>query len=125
HHRLWPRPEPARAGPGRRHPGRAAGRRGRRAVAFDDSVAAKLAAGAAFAAAGRPSPAGAGAMGDEVIRRRARDPPPAEPDEHDARVDLDPPSSLDLRAERVAHVVWCTGVRGDFGWVGPGLVGAR
>jgi putative flavoprotein involved in K+ transport len=60
-------------------------------VAFDDSVAANIAAGDAFAARAR-------AMVDEVIRRRGLDAPPAEPDEHDARVDLDPPSSLDLGA---------------------------
>jgi putative flavoprotein involved in K+ transport len=85
-------------------------------VAFDDSLAANIAAGDAFAARAR-------AMVDEVIRRRDLDAPPAEPDEHDAPVDLDPPSSLDLRAERVAGVVWCTGFGGDFGWLGPGLAG--
>jgi putative flavoprotein involved in K+ transport len=84
-------------------------------VAFDASVAANLAAGDAFAARAR-------AMVDETIRRRGLDAPPAEPDEHDAPVDLDPPSSLDLRAEDIGSVVWCTGFGGDFSWLGPDLV---
>jgi putative flavoprotein involved in K+ transport len=87
-------------------------------VAFDDCVAANIAAGDAFAARAR-------AMADEAIRRRGPDAPPAEPDEHDAPIDLDPPSSLDLRAERVGSVVWRTGFGGEFGWLGPGLVGAE
>jgi putative flavoprotein involved in K+ transport len=37
-------------------------------------------------------------------------------------VDLDPPSSLDLHAEEVASVVWCTGFSGDFSWLDPALV---
>ncbi|MET0476524.1 MAG: NAD(P)-binding domain-containing protein [Actinomycetota bacterium] len=86
-------------------------------VVFDDSVAANVAAGDAFAARAR-------AMVDELVRRRGLDAPPAAPDEHDAPVDLDPPSSLDLRAEEVGAVVWCTGFGGDFTWLGPTLVGA-
>jgi putative flavoprotein involved in K+ transport len=86
-------------------------------VAFDDSVAANVAAGDAFAARIR-------AMIDELIRRRGLDAPPAEPDEHDAHVDLDPPASLDLRAEQVDAVVWCTGFTGDFSWLDPALLGA-
>jgi putative flavoprotein involved in K+ transport len=86
-------------------------------VAFDDSLAANVAAGDAFAARLR-------AMADESIRRRGLDAPPAEPDEHDAPVDLDPPASLDLRAEQVAAVVWCTGFGGDFSFIDPALVTA-
>jgi putative flavoprotein involved in K+ transport len=86
-------------------------------VDFDDSVAANVAAGDAFAARAR-------AMVDEVIRRRGLDAPPAEPDEHDVHVDLDPPVSLDLRAEEVGSVVWCTGFGGDFSWLDPALAGA-
>ena len=86
-------------------------------VAFDDSVAANIAAGDAFAARAR-------AMVDEVIRRGGLDAPPAQPDEHDAHLDLDPPAALDLRAEEVAGVVWCTGFTGDFSWLDPALVGA-
>jgi putative flavoprotein involved in K+ transport len=84
-------------------------------VSFDDSVRANVAAGDAFAARAR-------AMIDESIRRRGLDAPPAEPDDHDAPVDLDPPMSLDLRAEEVGSVVWCTGFRGDFSWLDPFLV---
>jgi putative flavoprotein involved in K+ transport len=85
-------------------------------VVFNDSVAANVAAGDAFAARAR-------AMVDELVRRRGLDAPPAAPDEHDAPVGLDPPSSLDLRAEEVGAVVWCTGFGGDFTWLGPRLVG--
>jgi putative flavoprotein involved in K+ transport len=84
-------------------------------VAFDDSVRANVAAGDAFAARAR-------AMIDKLIRRRGLDAPPAEPDDHDAPVDLDPPMSLDLRAEEVGSVVWCTGFSGDFSWLDPALV---
>jgi putative flavoprotein involved in K+ transport len=87
-------------------------------VAFDDSLAANLAAGDAFAARLR-------ALADESIRRRGLDVPPAEPDEHDAPVDLDPPASLDLRAEEVGAVVWCTGFGGDFSFVDPAWVTAE
>jgi putative flavoprotein involved in K+ transport len=86
-------------------------------VGFDDSVAANVAAGDAFAARVR-------AMVDEAIRRRGLDAPPAEPDEHDTPADLDPPERLDLRAGEVAAVVWCTGFTGDFAWLDAGLVGA-
>ena len=70
-------------------------------VAFDGSVAANVAAGDAFATRVR-------SMIDELIRRRGLEAPPAEPDEHDAHVDLDPPATLDLRAEEAGAVVWCT-----------------
>jgi putative flavoprotein involved in K+ transport len=84
-------------------------------VSFDGSLAANVAAGDAFAARVR-------AMVDEIIRRRGLDAPPAELDDHDMPVDLDPPRSLDLRAEEVASVVWCTGFTGDFSWLDPALV---
>jgi putative flavoprotein involved in K+ transport len=87
-------------------------------VAFDDSLAANIAAGDAFAARLR-------ALADESIRRRGLDAPPAEPDEHDRPVDLDPPASLDLRAEQVAAVVWCTGFGGDFSYMDPALATAE
>jgi putative flavoprotein involved in K+ transport len=84
-------------------------------VSFDDSVQANIAAGDAFAARAR-------AMADDLIRRRGLDPPPAEPDDTDAPVQLDPPAALDLHAEEVGSVVWCTGFGGDFSWLDPALL---
>jgi putative flavoprotein involved in K+ transport len=84
-------------------------------VSFDDSVRVNVAAGDAFAARAR-------AMIDEIIGRQGLDAPPAEPDDHDAPVELDPPMSVDLRAEEVGSVVWCTGFSGDFSWLDPALV---
>jgi putative flavoprotein involved in K+ transport len=74
----------------------------RERIAFDSSAAANVDAGDAFAARVR-------AMVDELIARRGLDAPPAEPDPTDAPVALDPPEELDLRAEEVASVIWCTG----------------
>jgi putative flavoprotein involved in K+ transport len=84
-------------------------------VSFDDSVRVNVAAGDAFAVRAR-------AMIDEIIGRQGLDAPPAEPDDHDAPVELDPPMSVDLRAEEVGSVVWCTGFSGDFSWLDPALV---
>jgi putative flavoprotein involved in K+ transport len=85
-------------------------------VTFDDSVEANIAAGDAFAARVR-------ALVDQVIGRRGLDAPPAEPDDTDEPVDLHPPSTLDLGADEVAGVVWCTGFTGDFSWLDPVLAG--
>jgi putative flavoprotein involved in K+ transport len=86
-------------------------------VSFDGSAMANMAVGDAFAARVR-------AMIDQVIRSRGLDAPPAEPDDTDAPVGLDPPMSLDLRAEEVGSVVWCTGFTGDFSWLDPTMVDA-
>ncbi len=86
-------------------------------VTFDDSAAANVAAGDAFATRMR-------AMVDDLIARRGLDAPPAEPDPTDAPVELDPPAALDLGAEDIANVVWCTGFTGDFTWVDPALLDA-
>ena len=59
------------------------------------------------------------AMADAHIRRRGLEAPPAEPDEHDLPVDLDPATAVDLRAERVVGVVWCAGFDGDFSFLDP------
>jgi putative flavoprotein involved in K+ transport len=84
-------------------------------VTLAGSVEANVAAGDAFAARVK-------AMVDESIRRRGLDAPPAEADDTDAPVGLDPPTTLDLRAHEVASVVWCTGFTGDFSWLDPALV---
>jgi putative flavoprotein involved in K+ transport len=86
-------------------------------VGFDDSVAANIAAGDAFAARAR-------GMIDDLIRRRGLDAPPYEPDDTEGPVDLDPPRELDLRDHDVGSVVWCTGFTGDFSFLDPGLVDA-
>jgi putative flavoprotein involved in K+ transport len=84
-------------------------------VTFDDSAAANVAAGDAFAAKVR-------GMIDELIARRGLDAPPYEPDDTEAPVDLDPPRELDLRAEEVGSVVWCTGFTGAFSFLDPALL---
>jgi putative flavoprotein involved in K+ transport len=86
-------------------------------VAFDDSVIANVAAGDAFAARAR-------GMIDDLIARRGLDAPPYEPDDTEGPVDLDPTAALDLRADEVAAVVWCTGFTGDFSFMDAGLLGA-
>jgi putative flavoprotein involved in K+ transport len=84
-------------------------------VSFEDSAASNIAAGDAFAARART-------MVDDLIQRKGLDAPPAEPDEHDLPVELDPPAALDLG--EIGGVVWCTGFTGDFSWLDPALVGA-
>jgi putative flavoprotein involved in K+ transport len=86
-------------------------------ISFDQSVPASIAAGDAFAARVR-------AMVDQLIGRRGLDAPPAEPDHTDTPVPLDPPEALDLHAEGVASVIWCTGFGGDFSFMDPSLLDA-
>ena len=87
-------------------------------VAFDDSVAANVAAGDAFAARAR-------AMVDEVIRRRGLDAPPAEPDEHDAHRRPRPAGRRSTCGpRRSAPSCGAPGFTGDFSWLDPALVGA-
>ncbi len=86
-------------------------------VSFDGGAKANVAAGDAFAARMR-------ALVDELIGRCGLNAPPAEPDPTDAPIDLDPPAELDLRAEDVGSVVWCTGFTGDFSFMDPALVDA-
>ncbi|MGH3785917.1 MAG: flavin-containing monooxygenase [Pseudonocardiaceae bacterium] len=84
-------------------------------VSFDGSAPANVAAGDAFAAHAR-------AAADEFIARAGVDAPPAEPDDADVPVHLDPPAALDLGD--IGSVVWCTGFTGDFSWLDPTLVDA-
>jgi putative flavoprotein involved in K+ transport len=84
-------------------------------VTFDDSAAANVAAGDAFAAKVR-------GMIDELIAGRGLDAPPYEPDDTEAPVGLDPPQVLDLRATEIGSVVWCTGFTGDFSFLHPALL---
>jgi NAD(P)-dependent dehydrogenase (short-subunit alcohol dehydrogenase family) len=71
-----------------------------------------------------PDPSAMTAAQPLLAPGRGLEAPPAELDEHDLPVDLDPPASVDLRAEQVASVVWCTGFGGDFSFIDPALVGA-
>ncbi len=84
-------------------------------VSFDDSAAANVAAGDVFAAQAR-------AAVDEFIAGAGVDAPPAELDDADVPVDLDPPAALDLA--EIGSVVWCTGFTGDFSWLDPALIDA-
>ncbi|RJT39272.1 FAD-dependent oxidoreductase [Mesorhizobium waimense] len=57
---------------------------------------------------------------DDYIARNGIDAPEAEPDPAEViTADLPNPAirSLDLAARGITTVIWCTGFRGDFGWV--------
>jgi putative flavoprotein involved in K+ transport len=57
---------------------------------------------------------------DEYIARNGIDAPRAEPDPAEVIAALlpNPPvRSIDLAARGITTVIWCTGFRGDFGWV--------
>ena len=84
-----------------------------RQARFDGSAAANVAAGDAFATRIRT-------MLDELIARSSRPAPPAEPDEVDRPVELDPPAAVELG--ELGAVVWCTGFTGDFSWLDPALL---
>jgi putative flavoprotein involved in K+ transport len=61
------------------------------------------------------------AMVDAFIPREAIEAPLADTDPADAPAANDAfpdaPATLDLEAEGVTSVIWCTGFRGDFGWL--------
>ena len=84
-------------------------------ILLDDSAAANLAAGEAFAAQAR-------VMADEIIERTGAGAPPAVPDPDDDPVRLEPVPAIDLRADQVGSVIWCTGFGGDFGPLDPSLL---
>ena len=83
---------------------------------FDDSANANVAAGDAAAERMRTTM-------DDIIRRGGLTAPPAEPDDTDAPVQLDPPTTLDMRDHDIGSVVWCTGFTGDFSWLNPSMLG--
>jgi putative flavoprotein involved in K+ transport len=83
-------------------------------VRFDDTAAANVAAGDAFAARVRTQVDGA-------IASRGVAAAPAQPDAADVPIELSP-TRVDLRKQDVSAVVWCTGFTGDFSWLGAGLV---
>jgi putative flavoprotein involved in K+ transport len=95
--------------------GRVTGVAGER-VSVDGGAAGSIAAGEAFAGRVRT-------LVDGGIQRLGVDAPPADPEPDPG----DPPpatAELDLRDAGVSAVVWCTGVTGDFGWLGGDLVDA-
>jgi putative flavoprotein involved in K+ transport len=79
---------------------------------FGRTAAANVAAGEAFATRVRE-------LIDGIIQRRGITAPPAEPD--DAGPQPDSPELLDLRADDVSTVVWCTGFTGGFSWLDADL----
>jgi putative flavoprotein involved in K+ transport len=81
-------------------------------LTFDDSGPANIAAADAFAA-------GIRAMIDEYITRDGSPLPPIEPADRPQRVTW--PASINLQAEDVGSVIWCTGYTGDFSWLDPAL----
>ena len=80
-------------------------------MTFDDSVAANVAAGDTFARRVR-------GIVDELIAREGIAADPAIPDDDGAVAGA--PSELELRD--VGAVIWCTGFRGDFAWLGSELL---
>ncbi len=93
--------------------GRLVGVNGER-VSFDDSAAANVAAGDAFAARAR-------ANIDDIIQRRRVAAPPAQPDRDAGPIHLDAPATVDIRAEDIGTVIWCTGFTGDYSWLDTAL----
>jgi putative flavoprotein involved in K+ transport len=87
-------------------------------VIFDTTTPRNVATGDSFAARIR-------GMVDDVIARGGVDAPPAERDETDAPAELDPPVEIDLKADGISSIVWCTGFTGDFSWLDPGLPDAE
>ena len=63
-------------------------------------------------------------MIDELIRRQEPRGPAGRARRARRPCRPGPPATLDLRAEEVGAVVYCTGFTGDFSWLDPALVGA-
>jgi putative flavoprotein involved in K+ transport len=94
--------------------GRLVGGTGER-LDFDDTANANVAAGDAAAERMR-------ATMDDFIRRSGLEASPVEPDDTDAPVELDPPTTLDMRDHDIGSAVWCTGFTGDFSWLNPSML---
>jgi putative flavoprotein involved in K+ transport len=58
---------------------------------------------------------------DQAIGAKGLDAPPATPDDTDVPAGVCPPTTIDLRADGIDSVVWCTGYTGDFSWLSPDL----
>ena len=83
---------------------------------FDDSTAANIAAGDAFANRVR-------AMMDELIARTNQSPRAVQAEDHDESrepVPLDSPTAI--RLSELGAVVWCTGFTGDFSWIDTAML---
>ena len=84
-------------------------------LTFDDSVAANVAYGDRAAETFRD-------MIDDHIRSQGLDAPDPEPDEAYRPLRLNAPGELSLQDSGIRSVVWCTGLTGDFRWLGEELL---
>ncbi|WP_369693200.1 flavin-containing monooxygenase [Arthrobacter sp. DNA4] len=83
-------------------------------LAFDDSTAANIAYGDRSAASIR-------SLIDAHIQAHGLDVPEAEPDPAEPAIDIDPPRQLRLASAGISSVIWCTGYKGAFHWLGEDL----
>ncbi|MFB0840316.1 NAD(P)-binding domain-containing protein [Arthrobacter sp. E44] len=83
-------------------------------LTFDGSTAANIAYGDRSAANIR-------SLIDAHIQAHGLDAPAAEPDPAERPIEIDPPRQLHLRAAGIGSVIWCTGYRGAFHWLGDDL----
>ncbi|GEM_PF-1793035 len=86
-------------------------------IGLDASIAANIEFADAFADRIRKTI-------DDAIVANGLDAPPSALDDAVAPADLHPPQALDLRADGIDSVVWCTGYTGNFSWLDPALTDA-
>ena len=86
-------------------------------VGFDDSVRANIDFADRYADGIRKTI-------DDAIVANKLDAPPATPDDVLAPADVCPTPALDLGAEGIDSIVWCTGYTGDFSWLNSTLTDA-